>query len=219
MKNCPVCNIKVGGNLDFCPLCQNELTGEQTEARCFFPPEIELRKKSTIYKVQLFSSVAAVIIGFILDFLIGIHLSVHWSIISAAGIIAAQIVIKRLLRKSAVLIDFIINITVWSVILLLLFSHYLNFMNFTFNYILPSICIALVCSLFGFFLFDKKGKVFPYLITVIVLSIAFPAFLILKGIKNNLWDISLMTGLVSLAGLIIFRGSKLVNELHKRFHM
>ena len=68
-------------------------------------------------------------------------------------------------------------------------------------------------------LFDKKGKVFPYLITVIVLSIAFPAFLILKGIKNILWDISLMTGLVSLAGLIIFRGSKLVNELHKRFHM
>lgn len=219
MKTCPVCNLKVGGNLEYCPLCQNELTGEKTEERCYFPPEINLKKKSMIYKIQLFASVAVVIIGFVLDYIIGLHLSVHWSIISAAGIIAAQIVVKRLLRKSAVLIDFVINITVWSVIIILLFSYYLNFMNFTFNYILPALCIAMICSLYVFFLFDKTGKVLPYLITVTVLSAAVPAYLIVKDKKILLWDISLMVSLISLAGMIIFRGSKLVNELHKRFHM
>lgn len=219
MRNCPVCNIKVGGSYDFCPLCQNELAGDKTDVTNYFPPEIELRKKSMVYKIQLFASVAAAIVAIVLDFVIGLHGRIHWSVISTSGVIVSQIVIKRLLRKSSVLVDYIINITVSTLVLLILFSHYLNFMPFTFQYVLPPLFIAMLGTMFGFFLADKKGKVLPYLITVTALCIIVPVVLIIIKRKSLLWDITLMSGLVSLAGLIIFKGSKLVNELHKRFHM
>lgn len=219
MRTCSVCNIKVGGNTDYCPLCQNELSGNKTDMQCYFPPEVDLRKKSMFYKIQLFASVTAAIIALVLDFVMGLHGRIHWSIISTAGVIASQIVVKRLLRKSSVFIDYIINITVCSLVLLILFSHYLNFMPFTFEYILPPVFIAMLGCLFAFFLADKKGKVLPYLIAVTVLCIVIPSVLIIIKRKTLLWDITLITGLVSLAGLIIFKGSKLLNELHKRFHM
>ncbi len=220
MKSCPVCGIKTGGRQNYCPLCQNELNGETNEEHCYFPQETELRKKSLVYKIQLFSGVAGIIISLMLDFMTGLHGSFHWSIIAVSGIILAETAVKRLMRKSSGPADYIINITVCAAILLLLFAHYLGFMQFTVTYILPSALTALLGTLFGFFIADKKGVFLSYLISVTVLSIIAPAVIIIfSEWETLLWKINLTAGLLSLAGLIIFIKSRFFNELQKRFHV
>ena len=52
MRTCPYCKIEVGGDLIKCPLCQSKLTGEGEAA--YFPKQTVFRRRSFLYKLQLF---------------------------------------------------------------------------------------------------------------------------------------------------------------------
>jgi len=220
MKTCPKCSVKIGGQFQYCPLCQNELTGEGTE--CYFPPVRQLRKKSVIYRMQLFTGLTAVIICLFLDFMIGLHGRIHWSIITASTVAVVEMVVRRMIRKQSASVHYYIyHISFASSVVLLVFSYYLDFMRFSISFIFPSLLIMLVGTMFAFGLTDKSGNVMVYLITAICCGIIIPALVlwIITPEFRLLWQICLMLTSVVLTGTLVFKGSRVLNELHKRFHM
>lgn len=218
MKKCQSCNIEVGGNFSYCPLCQNELVGEQEER--YFPPIKEKKAQSLFYKIQLFFSLAVLILCISLDYMMELHGGLHWSIITTAWIIVLQLTIRQLMRKHSAAVYFVSYISLAIAVVLLVSAYYLNYMTFCLQYILPSICMYVLVVLFLFCLLDKKGNVMVYLLVTILISIAPNVVLLLHHKKPPiLWSICFVVGAISLLGLIVFTGSKVFNEIHKRLHI
>lgn len=220
MKYCPKCAVKIGGKFQHCPLCQNELTGEDTDY--YFPPVNQLKKKSFWYRLQLFISLALTIISLFLDFMLGIHGRIHWSIIALVTVMVVQFSMRRLIRKHSVSIHYYIyHITLAAALVLTVFSYYLDFMDFSVSYVFPSMLLLLTGSMFTLGLMDKSGNVMIYLLTVIGAGIVIPLLVLLLAHPEfrMLWQICLMLTSVVLTGTLIFSGSRALNELHKRFHM
>lgn len=220
MKYCSKCSINVGGRHQYCPLCQSELSGEDSEH--YFPPAEALKKKSMIYKIQLFVSVSAVIITLFLDYLIGLHGKIHWSNISVFTLVVIQIVLRRLIRRQNINLHYyIFHLSITSAFILMVISHYLNFWNFSWSFIMPSLVMMVVGSLFFLCLKDKTGNVMAYLLTAVSGGILIPALVLLFFRPHFLllWKICLMVSAVIIAAICVFRGSRAANEIHKRLHM
>lgn len=219
MKHCPGCSIKVGGSFQFCPLCQNELLGEDTES--YFPAPVKLKSLSMLYKSLLFAATASLLICLVLDYMIGLHGELHWSILSTIGIIDAEIVAWRLIRsRRRLLHNYITNISVGVVILLLAAAYWLGFWELCVTWLLPSVCLAVTGSLFVLCFIDRKNNVLPYLLSYLVLAEIAPAVMAIRGKELPLlWNIMVLAGAVELLGVVVFKGGLLLNELRKRFHL
>lgn len=218
MKNCPACKIKVGGEFQYCPLCQNELIGEASEL--YFPRPDKLKQLSLIHKIQIFAAFVAGVACLTLDCIAGLNGGVHWSLLSTAGIIVGEIIAWRLLRKRGGIHYYIANISAGAILLLLLAAWLFGFWEFSFVYLLPSLVMLTIGGLFAFCLIDKEGDVMPYLLGFI-LSGAIPALVLMARQKEVplLWYISLITALTALVGAIIFKGSRVFSEIEKRLHL
>lgn len=220
MRVCSKCNIKVGGDFQYCPLCQHEIEGEKSDS--YFQNSQNLKKKSMVYRIQLFASVAIMIICLFLDHVIGLSGKIHWSNISAFSIIIIQFVLKKLMHRHNVnLYYYLFNLSMSAIFILMIISHYLDFWDFSFSFILPSLLMLLFGSLFALGFIDKTGNGMTYLLAAICGGIIAPA-VVLKFFAPDfvmLWQICLMLSLILLTGTIIFKGNKALNELHKRFHM
>lgn len=220
MNICPKCRINVGGKFHYCPLCQNELQGEESDY--YFPAVRYLRKKSFWYKIQLFVSLALMIISLFLDFMFGLHGRIHWSVIAASTVVICQYVMKRLIRKqSANICYYIFNIGIAASLVLFVFSYYLDFLDFSVSYIYPSLLISLAGVMFAFALTDKSGNVMVYLLSAIAMCVLISIIVLVFAEPHFrlLWQICLMMTSVVLTGTLIFKGSKALNELYKRLHM
>jgi len=219
MKTCPKCRIEVGGEFSYCPLCQNELSG--TNSRLHFPSVTQVRKMSLFFRIQLFVSVAVLLICLFLDFAVGLHGNARWSMIVAVSLVVVQITVRRLIRNyNSGIHYFFFHISAAAAVVLAAFSYCMKFMNFSLSFIYPSVMIALTVLMFVFGLKDGTGNVMPYLLTVIAAGIAAGAVVLIKGISFALlWKISLLISVIVLAGTFVFKGSKALNEVHKRFHI
>jgi len=219
MKTCPKCKIDVGGKFSYCPLCQNELSG--TDSNIHFPPVTQVRKLSLFFRIQFFVSVAVLLICLFLDFAAGLHGKAGWSIIAAVSIAVVQITVIRLIRNyNSGIHYFFFHISAAAALILAVFSYYLEFTDFSLSFIYPSVIIALTVIMFVFGLRDRTGNVMPYLLTVIAFGIAagIPA-VICGSYFILLWKISILVSLIVMTGTIVFKGSKAFNEMHKRFHI
>ncbi|MGN1119151.1 MAG: DUF6320 domain-containing protein, partial [Oscillospiraceae bacterium] len=178
MKTCPACKIKVGGEHRYCPLCQNELLGENSEL--YFPRPDKLKQLSIIYKIQIFISFVAGVVCLVLDCLLGLNGGVHWSMLTTAGIIVAQFVTWRLFRKRSGVYYYIANICAGVMVLLLPTAWLFGIWDFIFVFILPSLFLGAIGSLFAFTLVDKEGDVLPYLLSYIVVGAVAPIVLMVR---------------------------------------
>lgn len=220
MKLCSKCCINVGGEFQYCPLCQSELSGESSEL--YFPHAEELKKKSMIYRIQLFVSISAVIITLFLDYMIGLHGKIHWSNISVFSIVVIQIVLKRLIRRQNINLHYyIFHLSITAAFILMIISYYLNFWNFSWSYIIPSLVMMVIGSLFFLCLKDRTGNVMAYLLAAVSGGIIIPALVLLFFRPDFLllWKICLMVSAVVIAAIGVFKGSRALNEIHKRLHM
>lgn len=218
MKTCPACRIKVGGEFRQCPLCQNELLGEDGEI--YFPKMDKLKQLSLIYKIQLFAVFVAGVAAITLDCIVGLNNGVHWSILTTISIIVGEIIAWRLIRKRSGIYYYIANITTGVILLMLPAAWLFGFRQINYEYILPSLFLAAIGSLFAFTLIDKKDNVLPYLLSFIFFG-ALPGIVLMIRQKEIplLWYIALIAGVTALVGTIIFKGGQVFSEIEKRLHM
>ncbi|MCD7836773.1 MAG: DUF6320 domain-containing protein [Lachnospiraceae bacterium] len=217
MKYCPGCRMMVGGNFGQCPLCQNDLQGDGEEN--IFPFSIKLNKQSFIYKLQLFISLAALIICLALDFLIGAGEEKHWSLLVFVWIAGSQICIRGLIKKHSTVSRIVSYISVGGAVLLAYTFWFLSMTEVYFNFVLPSMCCFSLIIHFFLSMLDKARNAMVYflvnILVVVVIEIALSAYLREVPI---LWTICLMAGGVTLAGIVIFKGRRVLTEIQKRLN-
>ena len=69
MKTCPHCHIQVGGSAQYCPLCQNRLSGPAGEP--YFPATApRIHRASLLYKIVAFVLSALIVVAGAFDFLL-----------------------------------------------------------------------------------------------------------------------------------------------------
>lgn len=218
MKNCPSCKIKVGGDFQFCPLCQNALSGEPSEY--YFPRPQKLKSLSLFYRIQLLAAFAVAVICLIADLLLKINTGFHWCWIAVLAIAVGEIVTHLLVRRHSEIYYFFTTISVGVAVLIAAGAYFFGFTALAFEFILPGLFIGVTGTLFAFCLIDKKGNVLPNLLCYVLVCVIPPVVLLVQNKEPPfMWDIALGVGLVALVGTIIFKGSTVFNEINKRLHM
>lgn len=217
MKYCPGCRMKVGGNFDQCPLCQNDLQGEGEEN--IFPFSVKLNKQSFLYKLQLFLCLAVLIVCLALDFLMGIKEEKHWSLLALVWIIGSQICIRGLIKKHSTISRIVSYISVGAAVFLAYTFWFLSCMPVYLKYVLPSMCCATLIIHFIFSMADKaKNALVYFLVNILVAVVPNLAMVALGKEVPMLWTICLMVSGVTFAGLVIFKGGKVLTEIQKRLN-
>ncbi len=218
MKHCPHCDISVEGEGQFCPLCQNELTGEGTPD--MWPHAVKLRKQSLLFKLQLFISVAAALICASLDFLMGFHGRAHWSLLVLACVTAVQLTIRHIFKTWYNLSRAVTISVVYVSILLVAIFLYAGYWEVFLLYVLPILWTVLMITDLILVLVDKSGNAMVYLLLVFLVNILFYGivFSIRKEV-HIVWSICLTITAVALLALAIFRGKGMLREIQKRLSM
>lgn len=217
MKKCLNCNISVGGNVKSCPLCRNSLTGEDSYDN--WPQLNKLRAQALFYKLQLFVALSIVIIALALDFLMDLNNGKHYSLMIAIGIIIVEVVVRGFIKKSLVITK-IINISMLHIaIILLVVAWYYGFQRFVLEWILPVLMGVTLIADFIFALIDKTQNAMVYLlVSILTAMVAYVVIAVEWGMKPFVWSITLIISLVSLVGIMVFKGPKVISEIQKRMN-
>ena len=217
MKNCLNCGISIGGDRETCPLCQNSITGEGTANN--WPDSEKLKKQAFWYKLQLFIVLSIVIVGLGLDFILELNKGKHWSFIVAIWLIVAELVFRGFLKKSPVVAK-ILSIGVLHIsLLLILTSWYYEFLNPVIYIVIPILMSVTLCANLVFSLIDTNENAMVYLLANILAGLVAYAVLELGYKSRTLsWTICLMISAVTLLGILIFKGKKVLSEIQKRMN-
>ena len=217
MKKCLNCNIEIGGTTDTCPLCQNSLTGEASPDN--WPLPSKLKAQAFLYKLQLFLALTLTVVGLSLDFLLELNRGKHYSLIIALWLIVFEFDLARNIKRLFV-ITRTISISVMHIcILLLITGWYFNFYSLVAYMLVPILLGAILILNMIFSMTDTTGNALVYLLTNILTIIIVYGIMKIRHTKPGLtWDICLMASLVSLIGIIIFKGRRVSNEVRKRIN-
>ena len=222
MRRCPYCKVGIAGDLVKCPLCQSKLTGTG-EDPCY--PKFEAQKKrSIIYKIQLFLAWMLLIVGIGLDFMVGLRLpgypKLHWSLLLAMWLMVVEFGIMRQFKPgtgSAGKVTMLVLLTIagWCVT-----AYFFGFMKITVDLVIPSALAAMITAHFVLAMIDRNGNTMAHLLAGLLLAVVSGVICYFTKTKMPLaWAVCLMVSVVLFAGAVIFRGRAVAAELRRRFHI
>ena len=222
MRRCPYCKVGIAGDLVKCPLCQSKLTGTG-EDPCY--PKFEAQKKrSIIYKIQLFLAWMLLIVGIGLDFMVGLRLpgypKLHWSLLLAMWLMVVEFGIMRQFKPgtgSAGKVTMLVLLTIagWCVT-----AYFFGFMKITVDLVIPSALAAMITAHFVLAMLDRNGNTMAHLLAGLLLAVVSGVICYFTKTKMPLaWAVCLMVSVVLFAGAVIFRGRAVAAELRRRFHI
>lgn len=226
MKTCPHCQIKVGGAVAYCPLCQNRLTGtdEAPWWPVITPPQ---RRASLVFKIVAFLALAGNVVAAAFDFLLEEGEHSHWSLLMLGWVLAGLLVLHMLLRRryNGPRLAFQLLLIVSGMII---FTDWFNgYTGYSLDLVVPILCsITLICNCIFAFLrtrFTENALVYLLLnIGVGVLPYLLLFFRVGTGSIDGHsipWVICLIISAITFLGLFIFQGRALRSEIEKRLHM
>lgn len=217
MKKCLNCNINIGGNTDTCPLCQNSLTGEASANN--WPSPKLLKARALIYRLQLFMVLTVIVVALSLDFLMSLNNGTHYSLIIAMWLIVFELQLRSNIRRNFVISRTVSNGIIYSGILLLITGYCFDFYDVAAYMIVPILLTAALLANTTFSMVDTTDNALVYLLGNILLVIVIYTVMRINGTKTGLvWTICLMVSIVSLIGIIVFKGRKVSAEIQKRMN-
>lgn len=221
MRYCEKCRVEVTGNTLTCPLCQRRLTKPETVEYETFPniPTM-LNKHLTFLKLSSFISIAAAIICVGINIII--PTTVFWAWFVVIGIICAWVdglfAFKKLYNVPKNILYQVIILSLLS----LVWDKITGWHNWSVDYVIPFLCVAAIVTmtvlawLLKLKLDDYTFYIFLYAVFGII-PILFLVFNIVTVTYPSL--ISIGIGILSFAGLAIFKGDYILTELKNRFHL
>ena len=221
MKHCDKCNVDVNTTHTHCPLCFNEIKGENTTPLMYSVSEAkpnDIQKTHKARKILALISIAVIAICAVINYLTK---TPFWSGIVAASIVYVWIFVKHTIMSHRSAFEKIL-LQVLSVIGLLLITNYVSGGGWFVEYVLPAL-LTIVVVILDFMLFISKRRrqlqVSFILIEVLVLIISI-IFVILNAVSFKLMHIiTLITASLSILGVIIMDGKNLFQEISKKFHL
>lgn len=216
MKHCNKCGVGFTGDLDQCPLCQAELTGN-AEPSVF--PRNEVRKSGAMaLRVLAFATGASLLLMLFLER----TFNLPWDIvlIVCLGLVVNYLFVRNILTHTP---DFLRVVVRYFLILLALAAIWFlatGFLVVT-TFVIPGIClVALVFDtvLIAVFKGTFVSGYAKYLLFDVLLGLT-PLVLVALGLTT--WDlpayVSALTASVFSLGLVVFMRKQLVDELRKLF--
>lgn len=226
MKNCPHCKINIGGDLKYCPLCQNALNGEGE--RNYWPTLKQNKKRILALKITAFAIIATCVISVAIDYLFLTFEHLGWSPIVVAWVLISAWLTDHVIRKHFNLLKtmFVGMITISLLCLATeLYIHFfwdVPYLAITFGYIIPILCSVNMVASFVLSFIDKEftDHSLIYMLFNILFGIApWIGILFYKGLPPMAWSVCLVINILAFAGLFILKGKTVINEFKKRFHL
>ena len=222
MKTCPHCHIQVGSG-SYCPLCQSPLSGPDEPDIPYFPPAPPPGRRTPLFfKLAAFFLLAGVVVCAAIDFLLQEDWHLHWSLVVAACVAAALLLLRALMLGSHNAPKLLFQILVGASLLVWFCDWFLDWGNVSIDLVIPILCTAtLVLNfLFGFInrKFTENGLI--YLLLNIGVGVVPYVVLTIRHTRAALpWVICLIVSVITFLGLVIFKGQALWSEFAKRLHM
>ena len=222
MRRCPYCKVTITGDHYKCPLCQSKLMG--TEEAPYFPKLEAQKKRSILYKLQLFFVWVVLIVGVGLDFMVGLRLpsypNLHWSVLLAMWLVTFEFGIMRQFKPGTGSAGKVTTLTLFTIALWCVTAYYFGFMQVTLDIAVPSALAAVIITNFILVMIDKNGNTMSYLLSALFLGVV-PSVIqfFARDTMPLAWAICTMIGVVLFAGALIFKGKAVIAEFQKRFHV
>lgn len=221
MKTCPHCHIRVGGSADYCPLCQNTLTG--TPEPDLYPRVVPpTRQASLFYRLAAFLLLGCTVVCAAVDYLVIETPHLHWSVLVLVFAVAALLLLRALLRdRNAPKLLF--QILIGTSLVSIFCDRYAGWNGVSVDWVIPILCSATLVLNFIFAFvnrrFTENGLVY-LLLNIVVGVVPYIALALHRGAKPPIpWLVCLLVGVLTFLGLVIFKGRVLKTELEKRLHM
>lgn len=221
MKTCEKCNITVSGDFHKCPLCQNTLAGERHGDCSVYPFVPIIRyKHSLLFRLLQLCSAAVVIISLTVNWML--PESGYWSLLITAGVACIWLSLVIAIRKRHnILKNLTYQVTVVS-ILSLLWDVMTGWHGWSIDFVIPIAFITAmsVTPILARIFKMETGTYMVYLFLLILYGII-PSAFVLTGWSDIVYPsiICVAGSLLSFAGLLIFEGVNMIEELKRRLHL
>ena len=98
MITCPHCHVQIGGDSEYCPLCQNRLPG--TPDAAYWPATApRIHRAGMLYKIVAFIALGCCMAVGAVDFLLIDTPHTHWSLLAVLWVIVGLLVLRGILRR------------------------------------------------------------------------------------------------------------------------
>ena len=221
MKHCDKCNVDINTTHTHCPLCFNDIKGENNTPLMFNESSskpTEIQKSHHARKILLLISIAVIAVCAVINYLTE---TPFWSGIVAGSILYMWIFVKHTIMSHRSAFEKIL-LQVVTIIGLLCITNYISGGGWFLEYVLPALLTVVVVVL-DFILFISKRRrqlqtsFILMEILVVILSII---FLLVNAVSYKLMHIiALITAGLSILGIIIMDCKNLFQEISKKFHL
>ena len=226
MITCPHCHVQIGGDSEYCPLCQNRLPG--TPDAPYWPATApRIHRVGMLYKVVAFLALGSCMAGGAVDFLLIDAPHTHWSLLAVLWVIVGLLVLRGILRRRYNGPRQLFNLLLIVSAMLIFTDWFHGYTGFSLDLVVPILCsISLVCNFF-FSIVRSRYTVNALVYMLMNIGIGILPYLLLffrvgagtMNARNIPWVICLIISMITFLGLVIFRGRDLRCELEKRLHL
>ncbi|MGX6977865.1 DUF6320 domain-containing protein [Vagococcus elongatus] len=224
MTKCIRCQVDVADNHLNCPLCGIKLRESIKDTHVSYPeyPQIAKRKKLLV-KVWTFVTISIIVFSLAINALTWKVKPIGWSPILSIAVFYIWFLGQDLYQK------FNINLvakTLWNnylilTVFFLIVDNVTGYGKWSLNFVIPFLGIA---TGFIMTLWSVKNKSMwrddiGYILLILGVNVL-PFILFLLKAVDVLWPsiASLLYGVMTVVGIFIFSGRRLLYELQKRFH-
>lgn len=221
MKYCDKCKVKVEGRRKYCPLCQNLLSGSDSDQVEVFPQVATMYKKYTIFfRIMIFVSVAAAVISVMLNILIPSKRAWSFFVIVGIGCMWASLytaINKRNNMPKNIIYQFCI-----VAVIVMIWDYITGRNGWSIDYVIPIMCIVTMVFL-AVISKIMRMQVEDYILYLIIGGVfgILPVIFIATGKLKVIYPsvICVAASIISLTALLIFYGPSMRAELRRRLHM
>ncbi len=219
MRVCSKCNIKIGSDLDECPLCENPLDLSIKVNDVFPLVKTKYYKHDLFKKCLLLLSSFGGITSLYVNYLVNGEIS--WAYIVLFALLVFWITLSIGLRRSKNFLKTLfteLNIILVGAIII---DYYTGFNSWSITYVLPFICISYIVMVFLIMIFRRgslKGHIFYTYINCLIGLI--PLIFIIRDTITVTWpsSICVLLSIFLMLMVFIFDRRKVTDELERRLH-
>lgn len=226
MKYCDKCTVHIGGDREYCPLCQNPLSlvkensGNEVDGE-IFPYIPTLYKQHNLFlKIIIFLSIVAVVVTVTVNMVFQKY--GWWSLFVVSGVGCLWILLYVAVYKRKNIPKNIMYETVLLSSACIFWDWLVGWHGWSLDYALPIICLSAMLAMvfIGKIMDLDAGDYLIYLFIGGLFGVT-PVLFVLFSLLNNpiMSLVCVAASIIFLSGVMIFQGNSIIPELKKRLHL
>ena len=221
MKHCDKCNVEVNTELNHCPLCFNEIKGDNNTTGLYSvstskPKEIQKSHKTR--KVFFLISLAVMLVCGLINYLTK---TPFWSGIVGLSVLYLWILVRHTIMSNRNVFEKI-ALQILGVLSILLMTNHVSGGGWFLEYVFPALLCFVIFTLNMILFISKRRKTFEisFLIIeliILIISIIFVSIDVCQFKTMHL--VVLVASAFSIVGIIVMDGKNLFQEITKKMHL